>query len=152
MTHYGTHQDVEISLLRTSSERFMTVKKRNNEHFSWGFKAVDMRSFLPEIFPYLRNPIFLYCSRGIAETLEASTSVYRLGEQTEDMPSLLAEAAFLNNFFLTNAVPWCILNFHTEPQDLLDQIVEFTGIEASDEQLKAALVFNNPQRCYMDIA
>ena len=111
-----------------------------------------MRHWLPEVFPYLRNPIFLYCSRGLAETLEKSTSIYRQDEQFADMPDLLAEAAFLNEFLLTNAVPWCLLKFGTEPQDLLDQIIAFTGIEARDEQLEAALAFNNPRRCYMDIA
>lgn len=149
-THEGTHQDVELSALRTARQRLNTVRAQNQAHYSWGFKSVDMRNWLPELLPFIRDPVFLFCSRGLADTLENTHSKYSQGTQL-DLTSHLAEESFWCNFFLTNAVPWCALKYLAEPQALLDEIIEFTGLDASEEQKEKALEFNNPVRGYTTI-
>jgi hypothetical protein len=148
-THEGVHQDVEFSTLRTHKERLATLRKQDAEFFSWGFKSVDMRHWIPDLLPYIRDPVFLFCSRGLAESME-SKSPYTQG-QMADLNSHLAEEAFWCNFFLTNAVPWCVLKYKTDPEILLDWILEFTGIDATDRQMHKALKFNDPIKGYQTI-
>jgi hypothetical protein len=148
-THIGTHQDTEFSLLKNPRQMLATIRQKNQEHFSWGLKSVEMRSWLPELLPHIRNPVFLFCSRSLAESME-SDSPYSLGSDV-DLVAHLSEEAFWCNFFLTNAVPWCVLKYKSDPEELLDEILDFTGIFPTDEQVEKALVFNNPEKGYQTI-
>lgn len=150
-THEGTHQDVELSLLRTGNQRLATVRNRNATYFEWGFKSVNMQSWLPALLPFIRNPVFLFCSRGLADTLAETCSLYSRGDR-EDIAAHLAEEAFLCNFFLTHAVPWCLLKFGEEPEDLLEQILSFTGLCPTEAQKENALAFNDPEIGYAEIS
>jgi hypothetical protein len=147
-THPGTHQDSCFTVERTAREMRGTIRERYEQTPLWGFKSVNCRSFIEQILPWIRQPVFILCSRALGDIASNSRSPYRpsLSRLVSDH---LAEEGFWCNYLLVHAVPWCIIPYRSD--SVLAQLLEFSGLECSEEQYINAQAFNDPLLGYSDI-
>lgn len=139
------HEDALFSAIEFSPDMVGTIQQRNERFPVWGFKWPIARGWLESIYPYLREPKFIYCHRDpyrrMADNPEKYGGVRHFAEY-------LAESSFLGRFFLKRSVDFLIIDFEMSLADRIKILIDFLGLNPSAEQLEKALEFHDKERGY----
>lgn len=58
-----THEDKRFLRNVPIDEKLNTIKKRNEQYSSWGWKMPAAKSYITDLYPHLRNPYFVVSVR-----------------------------------------------------------------------------------------
>jgi hypothetical protein len=134
------YEDRAFALPFFHESMLIAIEARNSEHNVWGFKFPFMRNWFLQVFPYLRNPCFIFCTRDSLERARLKPEKYDNFLMHID---LCEEQAFWERFFFQNpSLPRLVVPFGQKKELLLTKLCSFLSLEPSEEALIQALSFN----------
>ena len=135
------HEDTCFAKDAFNLDLLKIVGEREQQFDIWGFKWPYARNWFKELYPHLNKPHFIYCYRSLSLKVKRRPERYVITEHLE-------EGAFWGKFFKEHNDPLLVVDFDSEPERLVKDLVEFLGLQPSPEQIAAALAFNNKELGY----
>lgn len=140
------HEDKLFSTNCWTTELLTYVSLRNAEYSVWGWKYPAMRNWFAGLFPYLRNPVFIYCYRSHTERAKLKPEKY---DNRHMFCEHLEEGAYWGKFFREHQdAKLQVIEFNLSPDELLETLTKFLQLTPTAEQLKNYYEFHNKDRGY----